>query len=163
MLLFTTELALYVKLLYNKIITYCLIISNPQYEVERGFQVINTNNDFKGFSGIFAKPKQYAISKKQELLIETAADWITSKVAVNLPSHEPELLLFKASIQDFLKSRFAELGCANLRSIGSQPNLYVLADKFNIPHDTLPENISIIVNDEMCYYLKGSSQHRYII
>ena len=126
--------------------------------------MLTTSDAFGGCSGLYSK-SQYKISEKQASLIESATDWITVEISKTLDQlyHETKLLLFKEAIRDFLKSRFKKLGCANLRTIGSSCNLYSIADKCEIPHEAVPKNISIIINNTMCYYLKGSFPQRHII
>lgn len=126
--------------------------------------MFTTGDAFDGCRGLYSK-SQYAISERQVSLIESAVDWITAEVSKTLDPlyNETKLLLFREAICTFLKSRLKKLGCANLRTIGSRCNLYSIADKYEIPYDALPKNISIIINNEMCYYLKGSLTHRNII
>lgn len=125
----------------------------------------NTSDTFDECSSFYSTQQKYPISKKQEFLIEAVVDWITSKLSETLDPlyHETQLLLFREAIRNFLKSRFEKLGCANLRTIGSMCNLYLIADKFQIPHEALPENVSIIINSTACYYLKGAFPQRHII
>ena len=101
----------------------------------------------------------------QKSLIENTAEWIISQVRprLNYIQYSANLLAFKKSIIDFLTERFEALNCANIRTIGSNSKLYELAAKTGIPNKVLPQNISIIINKQMCYYLKGSFQQKHII
>lgn len=126
--------------------------------------MLNTSDAFTGCN-FYATPQQYAISEKQKYFIEAAADWIVAQVknVSKASSLSAKLPVFRQYVIDFLTDRFRKLGCANLRTIGSNAQLYSLATKVGIPCNALPENVSIIINKQMCYYLKGDSQHRHII
>lgn len=109
--------------------------------------------------------KRYTISQRQAFLIQTTTEWVVDQTKSHLDSHRysSELVKFKKVIEEFLRARFQRLGCANIRTIGSNAQLYNLASKAKIPHEALPQNISIIVNREMCYYFKGDSSKKHMI
>lgn len=104
---------------------------------------------------------EYSISTNQKILIDDATNWIVAQVKKNLNSSNDlsKLPNFWKSVNDFLADRFHKLGCANLRTIGSNAQLYSLAAKVGIPHDALPEYISLIVNQSCAFYYKGSVQY----
>ena len=105
------------------------------------------------------------LSEKQNNLIKATANWVVSQVSprLNYIQYSSNLVAFRKSIIDFLTLQFKNLDCANLRTIGSHSNLYEIAVNVNIPTVVLPQYISIIINNEMSYYLKKSSLHRNII
>ena len=125
----------------------------------------NTNDAFTGVHGLFKKEVRYPITERQKSLIENTAEWIISQVRprLNYIQYSAKLLEFKKSIIDFLTERFEALNCANIRTIGSNAKLFKLATKAGIPNNVLPQNVSIIITNKMCYYFKGSLPHRHII
>lgn len=124
-----------------------------------------TSDASNGCRGFFAEPKQYPISERQVFLIESAVDWIIEQVEnnSNIDCFSPELNIFRECVTNFLRDRFQELGCANLRTTSYNTQLYMLAAKAGISCNALPKNVSIIINKEMCYYLKGDSARMNII
>lgn len=126
--------------------------------------MLTTSDAFTGCRGFSAEPKPYPISEMQGSLIESAVDWIVEQVKPSLKKANLNRLPdFRQCVIDFLTDRFQKLGCANLRTTSDNTQLYALAANAGIPCNALPKNVSIIINNEMCYYLKGSSPCRNII
>lgn len=124
----------------------------------------NLYDTLEGCKGLYSK-SLYKFSQMQEFFIISTANWIINRVSprLNYIQYSAKIVSFKKSIIDFLTLQFKLLNCANLRTTAANSNLYKLANEIGIPKNVLPKNISIIINNEMCYYLEGNSLHKNII
>lgn len=124
----------------------------------------NLCDTFEDCKGLYSK-SSYKVSQMDEFFIVSTANWIIDKIRPRLSyiQYSSKIVSFKKSIIDFLTLQFKSLNCANLRTTAANSNLYKLANEIGIPKNVLPKNISIIINNEMCYYLEGNSLHKNII